>query len=149
VVADADGVHPGTSARLALRVSLPDGVHVQSNAPRDPMLIATAATVTAPDGVTLEEIAYPPAKDFRQQGQATPLAVFEQQFAIGIRIAVAAEQRPGDVVVPIRLRYQACDATTCFAPLREDLNATLHVVPTSVSIAPQHRDLFDGLRFRR
>src|SRR4051794_9221616 len=61
---DADGVHPGGAMRLAVRVALADGVHVQSNAPRDPLLIATALTIMAPDGVSVDEIVYPPSADF-------------------------------------------------------------------------------------
>lgn len=149
VVAAADGVHPGDRARFALRVSLPDGIHVQSNAPRDPLLIATAATVAAPPGIGLAEVVYPPSTDFVQAGQTTPLAVFEQRFAIGVELAVGAAIPPGDVAIPIRLRYQACDERTCFAPLREEVTATLHVVPPAVPVHAQFAELFAGLRFRR
>ena len=132
IVADADGVHAGQPARVAVRVALPDELHVQSNAPRDPMLIATAITVTPPLGVSVQEVAYPAASDFAEAGQATPLAVFEQRFAIGIRLTVADDVQPGELAVPVRLRYQACDRTTCFAPLREDITATLRVVARDV-----------------
>ena len=149
IVADADGVHAGQPARVALRVALPDGVHVQSNAPRDPMLIATAITVTPPLGVSVQEVAYPAASDFAQAGQATPLAVFEQRFAIGIRLTVADDVQPGELAVPVRLRYQACDRTTCFAPLREDITATLRVVARDVKTVARFSELFDALPFRR
>jgi len=149
IVADADGVHAGAPARVALRVALPDGVHVQSNAPRDPMLIATAVTVTPPQGISVQEVVYPPATDFAQAGQSTPLAVFEQRFAIGIKLAVANDVKPGELAVPVRLRYQACDRTTCFAPLREDVTATLLVVPRDVKPAAKFSELFNALPFRR
>lgn len=32
---EADGVHAGSTVRIALQVSLPDGLHVQSDKPRD------------------------------------------------------------------------------------------------------------------
>ena len=149
VVLDADGVHAGQSARVALRVALPEGIHVQSNAPRDPFLIATATTVPPTAGVTVVEVVYPPATDFRQAGQSTPLTVFEQRFAIGLKLAIAPGTTAGDLLVPIQLRYQPCDATTCFAPAREQLTATLHVVPGGVTPKPQFADLFNGLRFSR
>ena len=38
---------------------LPDGFHVQSNKPRDPLLIPTELTVDAPAGVTVEEVVFP------------------------------------------------------------------------------------------
>lgn len=149
VVTDADGVHAGRTARVALRVALPEGLHVQSNAPRDPLLIPTAVTVTPPGGISVSEVVYPPATDFVQTGQPTPLAVFEQNFAIGIALAVAGGVAPGELAVPIRLRYQACDATTCFAPQREELTATIRVVPPDVKPTARFADLFSTLPFRR
>src|SRR4249920_51480 len=42
------GVHAGETARVALRVALPEGLHTQSNKPRDPLLIPTELTIDAP-----------------------------------------------------------------------------------------------------
>lgn len=75
--------------------------------------------------------------------------MFEQRFAIGVELAVGDAIPPGDVAIPIRLRYQACDERTCFAPLREEVTATLHVVPPAVPVHAQFAELFAGLRFRR
>ena len=149
VVADADGVHAGATARLAVRASLPAGIHVQSNAPRDPFLIATAVTVPATPGVSVVETVYPPATDFTQVGQSSPLAVFEQQFVIGLKLAIARGTAVGELSVPIRVRYQACNATTCFAPTTEALQLSLRVVPESVKTTAQLTDVFDALRFHR
>lgn len=147
-VADADSVHAGSTLRVAVRVTLPDGIHVQSNAPRDPMLIGTSLTVQAP-GVTVVDTAYPPATDFRQAGQSIPLAVFEQKFVTGLKLSIASDAPVGDLVLPIRLRYQACSATTCFAPTREEVRLSLRVVAESVRTTPQQRELFESLRFSR
>ena len=147
-VADADAVHAGDTVRVAVRINLPDGVHVQSNAPRDPLLIGTSLTVQAA-GVTVVDTAFPPATDFKQAGQATPLAVFEQRFVSGLKLAVAPDAPVGELVLPIRLRYQACNATTCFAPAREEIRLSLRVVPKSVKTTAQQPELFDELRFKR
>lgn len=146
---EADGVHAGSLVKLALRVALPDGVHVQSDKPRDPLLIATRLTVEPPAGVTTSEIVYPPSTDFVQQGQAQPLAVFEQEFVVGIAVTLAGDVPPGPIDVPARLRYQACDASTCYAPARHDATFTLHVVPQSRTVKPLAPDLFARLRFSR
>jgi hypothetical protein len=52
-IVETNGVHPGTTSRVALQVSLPDNLHVQSNRPRDPLLIPTVLTIEPPPGVTL------------------------------------------------------------------------------------------------
>lgn len=148
-VVESDGVHAGTTVKLALRVSLPDGVHVQSDKPRDPMLIPTRLTVEPPAGITTSEVVYPAPTDFVQKGQAAPLAVFEQQFVVGVAVTLAKEVAPGVVQVPVRLRYQACDASTCFVPSRQDATFTLRVVPSGEALKRVEPALFAQLRFSR
>ena len=110
------GLHAGDTARAALRVSLPEGLHTQSNKPRDPLLIPTELTIDAPAGVTVTEVVFPPSTDLKQAGQEQPLAVFEQTFGIGVQLAIASSAQPGTLAVPFHLRYQACDANLCYAP---------------------------------
>src|SRR5919202_1330339 len=98
--------HAGETARLALKVSLPEGLHTQSNKPRDPTLIPTELTFDAPAGVSIEEIVWPPSQDFNQVGQSQPLAVFEREFLIGVQAKLAASVAAGELKLPARLRYQ-------------------------------------------
>ncbi len=56
---------------------------------------------------------------------------------------------PGDLQVPLRLRYQACNDRTCFPPSRLDLTATLRVLPAGTPAVPQFGELFKTLRFAR
>jgi thiol:disulfide interchange protein DsbD len=117
----------GQDGRLALKVSLPEGLHTQSNKPRDPLLIPTELTIDAPDGVTVKEIVWPPSTDLKQLGQDQPLAVFEQTFGIGVQLAIASSVKPGTISIPFRLRYQACDKNLCYAPATEKGAWTLEV----------------------
>ncbi|MGE0447143.1 MAG: thioredoxin family protein [Vicinamibacterales bacterium] len=143
---EAPGVHAGTTVKAVLVVRLPEGYHTQSNQPRDPSLIPTVLTVRPPDGVTVEEIVFPPAHDFVQAGQAEPLAVFEREFVIGVQLKLAAIPE-GPLVVPAMLRYQTCDDSVCYAPVRAELEWTLHVMPDSAESAPQRPELFAGVKW--
>jgi DsbC/DsbD-like thiol-disulfide interchange protein len=146
---EADGVHAGATVRVALQVTLPDGLHVQSDKPRDPLLIPTVLSIEPPSGVTVAEIAYPESIDFAQAGQKQPLAVFEQRFVVGAKLTLDGSLAAGDIIVPARFRYQACDASTCFIPASEATRWTLPVVPASTAIAARSREIFDRLKFRR
>jgi thioredoxin:protein disulfide reductase len=110
---------PGTSARVALKVALPEGLHTQSDKPRDPNLIPTVLTIDAPAGVTVEEIVWPPSTDLKQEGQDQPLAVFEREFLVGVKLRLATPAAA--LTVPAHLRYQACDANLCYAPATADV----------------------------
>ncbi len=142
-----DAVGAGTSARLAARVTLPEGLHANSNKPRDPSLIPTVLTVSAPAGITVEEIVYPESSDLQQKGSPQPLAVYEREFLIGVRLNVAASAAPGDVAVQGRLRYQACDENICYVPATIPLAWNVRVAPPGTSPVAQHGDVFSKIRF--
>lgn len=120
-------VRAGDAVRLSLKVRLPADIHVQSDKPKDPFLIPTALTFTAPPGVTVDRIAYPKAVDFAQSGRSEPLAVFGGEFAIDVRITLKGDVAPGELVVPAQFRYQPCDSAVCYAPVKEDVRWTLRV----------------------
>ena len=107
---------PGAKVRLALKVQLPEGLHTQSDKPRDPTFIPTVLTLDAPAGVTVEEIVFPPASDLKQAGLPEPLSVFGERFAIGVELSLAGSVPAGELSLPARLRYQACDANLCYPP---------------------------------
>ena len=114
----APRVVPGSKVHASLRVQLPEGVHVQSNAPHDPSFIATALTIDVPGGVTVDRITYPAASDFSQAGGSAPLSVFGRDFVIETDLTVAAGTAAGELKIPARLRYQACNDRVCFPPSR-------------------------------
>ncbi len=76
------------------------GFHVQSNKPRDASLIPTELTVDGPSGIQVEELVFPIAVDFPQEGLDQPLLVFEREFTIGVRLSLPANLPPGELVVP-------------------------------------------------
>jgi cytochrome c biogenesis protein CcdA/thiol-disulfide isomerase/thioredoxin len=146
-IVESDGVRAGGPVRVALKVALPDGYHVQSNKPRDPSLIPTEVTVDAPAGVQVLETVFPEAEDFKQEGLPEPLLVFEREFVIGVRLAVAENVPAGELVVPVRLRYQACDDKMCYAPSNAQSQWTLNIVGTSAAVTPKHGDIFGAIAF--
>lgn len=139
-------VAPGSSVRAALQVRLPEELHVQSNKPRDPSLIPTVLTIDPPASVRVAEIVFPKATDLAQVGQPEPLAVFENEFEIGVRFDVGASVSPGQILVPARLRYQACDENLCYAPATASVTFTLDVVEGGSS-ARRHADVFSRIPF--
>lgn len=146
---ETDGVRAGSSTRLALKVSLPEGLHVQSDRPRDALLIPTVLTLDPPAGIHVTSLVYPHPTDFAQEGQAQPLAVFEREFVVGAEIEVASSVPPGSLVVPGRLRYQACNDKLCFAPITEAVEWSLRVVPASSPVKASAPGVFAALSAAR
>ena len=126
-VAITDPAKPGATVGARVDVKVAPGFHIQSDKPRDPSLIALTLTIDAPSGVTVGKLVFPPSKDFVLKGSDQPLAVFEGAFTIEAQLIVAKDHPAGEVTVPARLRYQACDETTCFRPVTVPLSWTLTV----------------------
>ncbi len=126
-VVETASVRQGDSLRVSLKVRLPEHVHVQAHEPRDPSLIPTVLTVEAPPGITVEAITYPPPSELTQAGRRDTLAVLGPEFAIDVRLSVAATAAVGDVAVPAVLRYQACNDSVCFPPARATATWALQV----------------------
>ncbi len=140
--------HASTAIRAAVRVPIPDGLHLQAHVPRDPSLIAATLTVTPPAGVSVKEIVYPTPTDFQVPGIEGLQAVYEKELVVGVQFVLDATVRPGPVTVPGDLRYQACNDKQCFYPKHLKLAWTFTVTPATKALPPpQHRDLFSRIAF--
>ncbi len=146
-LAERDTVSPGGSLRLALRVEVANGLHLQSNQPREPGLIATTLYFDPPPGITIPEVVFPPSTDFRVAGFDQPLAVFDNRIHVGVSVQVASDRPPGELVLPGRLRYQACDENACYYPTEVPASWTIKVATPGDQIAANHPDVFGGIAF--
>ena len=146
-VAEADAAHAGTTFRVAVQAQLEPGFHVNSQQPLETFLIPTVLTLDPPAGIELAGLAWPAAILLSQTGAEQPLAVFEEEFAIGAALALDGGLAPGGYVVPGVLRYQACDETMCYLPATAALDFSVEIVPETRAIVPRHAELFAGLTF--
>ena len=141
-VVATDAVQAGGELRVALQITLPEGLHTNSNKPRDESLIPITLRVSPPPGVTVREIVYPQATDLEQKGADKPLSVFERSFTIGVAFSLDAGMAPGEITVPARLRYQACDETMCYLPTTAETGWTVAVVAPGTAVESQHEEVF-------
>ena len=146
-IAERPSVQPGATAHLALRVTVPEGLHLQSNRPRDPSLIATTLSLDPPAGLTVTEVVFPPSTDFILEGTTDPLAVFEHDFVIGLAVEIDPSHEPATVTIPARLRYQACDDKVCFRPRSLDASWSFRVAPAGDTAAAEQADVFGRIAF--
>ncbi|HZP48471.1 MAG TPA: thioredoxin family protein [Vicinamibacterales bacterium] len=144
-VTERPNAHAGDTVRLAVKVSLPEGVHTQSNKPSDDSFIPTVLSVDPPFAV--KEIVWPPSSELKQAGLDKPLLVFEQAFTIGVQVTLPANTAAGPLTIPGRLRYQACDATLCYAPTTAPIEWKLDIVAAAAPVATTADPLFASIKF--
>ena len=144
-VTERANAHAGDTVRLALKVTLPEGVHTQSNKPSDDTFIPTELTVDPP--FTVKEIVWPPSAELKQQGLDKPLLVFEQAFTIGAQITLPPNTPTGPLAIPASLRYQACDANLCYPPTTAKVEWTMDVAAAGAPLATAANPLFATIKF--
>jgi len=109
-------VTSGSSAELAIPISIQPGYHVNANPATFDYLIATEVTVDKSDGLTFGKPAYPASEKRKFQFAEQPLAVYEGNVQIKLPLQAAPNAAKGNRSLALHVRVQACDEEKCFPP---------------------------------
>lgn len=111
----------GANGQATVEAEVSKKFHVQANEAKPP-LIPTTLTLDAVDGLKVGAPIYPKAQPYKQRGTTTELQVYNGTFGIKVPIEANANAKPGNYALTGKLRYQACDETTCYPPVKEDVS---------------------------
>jgi len=116
-----------SEATAKIAVSLGSGYHVNSNTPHEAYLIPLRLTwMAAP--LVVESVTYPKAHDEKYQfSPDQPLSVFTGSFEIATRFKTPADADIGPAILAGKLKYQACNDTTCFPPKTVDIKLPVQI----------------------
>lgn len=104
-------VKAGTPDWVELRFQIRPGMHINSHAPHDELLVPTSLETNGALKVVGSE--YPAGIPLRLEvGAGEVLSTYQGEFAV--RLQVVAPKGDGELVGT--LRYQACDSRSCFPP---------------------------------
>jgi hypothetical protein len=95
-------------------VAIDPGFHVNSNKPTEEYLIPLSLTWGATGALEAGKVTYP--KPTMETVADKPLAVFTGKFDLIASFKVSANAPAGPGVAAGKLKYQACNSTTCFPP---------------------------------
>ena len=106
-------VTAGKPSVVELHFRVNDGLHINSHTPREKSFIPTQLLVGEPAGVNVASVDFPAGTDYSPAFSPNDkLSVYSGEFVL--RAHVTAER--GDHLVQAGLRYQACDANSCYPP---------------------------------
>jgi DsbC/DsbD-like thiol-disulfide interchange protein len=107
----------GDSTRLLVKVSIPKGWHIQSNAPLDEFLIPTEVKASG-EGLAFGTAVFPKpvTEDFPALGGK--VALFEGDFEVKVPVARKNKKTGAESLrnAKVSLRYQACNSSQCLPP---------------------------------
>lgn len=106
-------VTAGKPSMIELHFRVNNGLHINSHTPREKSLIATRLLVEEPAGVNVASVDFPPGEDYAPAfSPQDKLSVYTGEFVL--RAHLTAQR--GEHLVQAELRYQACDANSCYPP---------------------------------
>ncbi len=112
----ARAIRPGGSATVVVRLRIAEGYHVQANPAANEFLIPLELAIDSDGGLTLGDPAYPPPRRHRLAGADADLLTYDGETEIALPVAAPEEIAPGKTLLEGEVRYQACDARTCYFP---------------------------------
>jgi DsbC/DsbD-like thiol-disulfide interchange protein len=135
----------GREFQVAVVVEIARGFHMNSHKPTDPYLIPTTLTVQLPAGFQLLDTVYPQGtlENFSFSPNK-PLDVYTGSVTLRLRLSAQADAARGAAKIPITLRYQACNDTTCLPPVKLPVDAKIEVAEAGVKAHPLHPEIFSS-----
>ena len=117
----------GESGDVLVPIKITHGYHVNANPPSYSYLKATEITVQPAAGISVEFITYPDPLSRKFPFAEQPLAVYEGETTVKVRLKADKSATPGKHNLSARLRVQACDDRVCYAPGEEALIVPMNV----------------------
>jgi DsbC/DsbD-like thiol-disulfide interchange protein len=116
----------GGSARGTIVMSIPGGLHVNSNRPNSEYAIPTTVRVSAA-GAKVGSVSYPRGKSRRFQFSDDAISVYDGRAVFNFNVNVPANFKGDTVKVRAVVRYQACTDEVCYPPKNKEITLTAQV----------------------
>ena len=119
-------VSRGGSVRGTVTLSIPGGLHVNSNRPNSEYAIPTSVRVSA-TGAKVSAVTFPRGRNRKFQFSEDTLNVYEGTVSFGFNLSVPATFKGNVVKVRAVVRYQACTDEVCYPPKSKEITFTAKI----------------------
>lgn len=143
VFISVDRAPRGTEFQAAVVVEIARGYHMNSHKPTDAYLIPTTLTAELPAGIELRDTIYPAGKTEKFAfSPDRPLDVYTGSVTLRLRLAAQAGAALGATMIPVTLRYQACNDSSCLPPVKVPVNVKFEVAGAGTKAKALHAEIF-------
>ena len=135
----------GKEFQIALAVEIAHGYHMNSHHPTDKYLIPTTLTPKLPTGFELLDTIYPAGRI--EKFSFSPdkgLDVYSGSVTLKLRLVAHNDAPIGAVTLPVTLRYQACNDTTCLPPVKVPVDVRVDVAAAGAATHAAHPEIFSA-----
>ena len=117
----------GKAARATVVLSLPAGLHANSNRPGSEYAIPTTVRASA-SGAKIGVVSYPRGQNRKFEFSENTLNVYEGKAAFGFNVTVPPTFKGNTVRVNVTVKYQACTNEVCYPPKSKEVTLTAKVI---------------------
>lgn len=122
----AESVVRGANIKGKVVLTIPEGLHVNSNKPNSEYAIPTTVRIWG-DGLSVGPIKYPAGTNRKFQFSEIDLNVYEGVISIPFSVTVPRRFRGKSLSVKAFIRYQACTDEICYPPRNKEIVMTAAV----------------------
>ena len=116
----------GSKARGTVVISVPSGLHINSNRPNSPYAIATSVRVTS-QGARVGGVSYPRGRNRKFAFSENTINVYEGRVPVNFNVTVPQNVRGNSLRVRAVVRYQACTEEVCYPPKTTEVTLSARV----------------------
>jgi DsbC/DsbD-like thiol-disulfide interchange protein len=136
-------VPAGKEFQAAVVVDIARGFHMNSHKPSDQYLIPTTLTPQVPAGIELVDTIYPAGKlEKFAFSPDKPLDVYTGSVTLRLRLAAKASAAQGSTTIPMTLRYQACNDSSCLPPVKVPVSVKFELAAAGARSRAVHPEIF-------
>jgi peroxiredoxin len=142
-------VTPGAVVRLVVEVTPGPDTHIYAPGAEKQQYHVTALTITPSELYQATAVSYPPSHPFTFEALHETVPVYTGATALTTSVAAVVNRKTiplfaqdPQLAIKGELEYQACTATTCFAPVKTPVEWAVHLRPLDRERAPdaiQHK----------
>jgi thioredoxin:protein disulfide reductase len=120
-------VKKGSTIDVKLMASLNEGFHLNSHTPSEDYLIPLTLKWEGP--LQEVDVIYPKPQMEKYAFDDKPLSVLTGQFPLITKFKAPSNTATGPATLNGKIRYQACNNNSCFAPKTVPVTLTVQVLP--------------------
>jgi len=141
-------VLPGESFKLALRLRINPGWHINAHDLTDEFLFASDFALEEDDRFKVKEYVYPEPTRGRYEYSENELSVYEGEALIGVLVEAAKGLGPGPYKLEGSFIYQACDNRSCLPPKTIPVEVKVELVSDTQLAKDINQEIFEKIKFK-
>ena len=138
-------ISPSAEFKTALEINIDAGWHINSNEPKEELLIPTKVWLPNNSEFKLLKTIYPEAHVYKFGFSEVPVSVWEGKVYFGLLMKASKNLTPGGYNLIVNVEYQACDSNSCLAPTVVSDTLNINIADKNDVVNEINQDIFKKL----